>query len=167
MKVTNDANESITRLTAQLEREKSRIVAEHEKSIEEVRSQLKERDEKLSEAFREISEREENWQEEKADVLREVQRLKAEASKMVQVLALEYEEENMSEEKKRSLSAEVYSLQLVVEMRTGEVRSLRDQLAGLTHQLELLEGVQTKLDKANNRIEDLQEQLKLKVQSEQ
>ena len=62
---------------------------------------------------------------------------------------------------------QVYSLQLVVEMRTGEVRSLRDQLAGLTHQLELVEGVQTKLDKANNRIEDLQEQLKLKVQSEQ
>ena len=167
MKVTNDANESITRLTAQLEREKSRIVTEHEKSIGEVRSQLKERDEKLSEAFREISEREENWQEEKADVLREVQRLKAEASKMVQVLALEYEEENMSEEKKRSLSAEVYSLQLVVEMRTGEVRSLRDQLASLTHQLDLMEGVQVKLDKANARIEDLQEQLKLKVESEQ
>ena len=167
MKVTNDANESITRLTAQLEREKSRMVAEHEKSLGEVRCQLKERDEKLSEAFREISEREENWQEEKADVLREVQRLKAEASKMVQVLALEYEEENMSEEKKRSLSAEVYSLQLVVEMRTGEVRSLRDQLASLTHQLELMEGVQVKLDKANARIEDLQEQLKLKVESEQ
>ena len=162
MKVTNDANESITRLTAQLEREKSRIVAEHEKSLEEVRSQLKERDEKLSEAFREISEREENWQEEKADVLREVQRLKAEASKMVQVLALEYEEENMSEEKKRSLSAEVYSLQLVVEMRTGEVRSLRDQLASLTHQLDLMEGVQVKLDKANARIEDLQEQVRTK-----
>ena len=162
MKVTNDANESITRLTAQLEREKSRIVTEHEKSIGEVRSQLKERDEKLSEAFREISEREENWQEEKADVLREVQRLKAEASKMVQVLALEYEEENMSEEKKRSLSAEVYSLQLVVEMRTGEVRSLRDQLASLTHQLDLMEGVQVKLDKANARIEDLQEQVRTK-----
>ena len=86
---------------------------------------------------------------------------------MVQVLALEYEEENMSEEKKRSLSAEVYSLQLVVEMRTGEVRSLRDQLASLTHQLDLMEGVQVKLDKANARIEDLQEQLKLKVESEQ
>ena len=68
MKVTNDANESITRLTAQLEREKSRIVAEHEKSLGEVRSQLKERDEKLSEAFREISEREENWQEDEAVV---------------------------------------------------------------------------------------------------
>ena len=52
-------------------------------------------------------------------------------------------------------------------MRTGEVRNLRDQLASLTHQLEVMQDVQTKLDKANNRIEDLEEQLKLKVQSEQ
>ena len=131
------------------------------------RCEVKERDEKLSDAYREISEREEVWQDEKADVLREVQRLKAEASKMVSILALEYEEENLSEEKKRSLSAEVYSLQLVVEMRTGEVRSLREQLASLTHQLEIMEAVKTKLDKANARIEDLQEQLKLKVESEQ
>ena len=86
---------------------------------------------------------------------------------MVSLLALEYEEENLSEEKKRSLSAEVYSLQLVVDMRTGEVRNLRDQLASLTHHLETLQDVQTKLNKANNRIEDLEEQLKLKVQSEQ
>lgn len=86
---------------------------------------------------------------------------------MVNLLALEYEEENLSEEKKRSLSAEVYSLQLVVDMRTGEVRNLRDQVATLTHHLEIMHDVQTKLDKANNRIEDLQEQLKLKVQSEQ
>ena len=167
LKVTNEANESITRLNAQLESEKTKILQDHEDKLEAVKCQVKERDERLSEAFREISQREQVWQDEKADVLREVQRLKAEASKMVSILALEYEEENMSEEKKRSLSAEVYSLQLVVEMRTGEVRSLRDQLAGLTHQLELVEGVQTKLDKANNRIEDLQEQLKLKVQSEQ
>merc|ERR1719192_3061401 len=83
--------------------------------------------------------REEAW-EEKEEVVLEVQRLKAEASKMVSLLALEYEEENLSEEKKRSLSAEVYSLQLVVDMRTGEVRNLRDQLANLTHQLELVEG---------------------------
>ena len=106
--------------------------------------------------------REEAWQEEKAEVVLEVQRLKAEASKMVNLLAMEYEEENLSEEKKRSLSAEVYSLQLVVDMRTGEVRNLRDQLANLTHQLEVMQDVQTKLDKANNRIEDLEEQVRTK-----
>ena len=100
-------------------------------------------------------------------VVKKAKLMKAEAGKMVSILAAEYEEENLSEEKKRSLSAEVYSLQLVVDMRTGEVRNLRDQLATLTHQLEVMQDVQTKLDKANNRIEDLEEQLKLKVQSEQ
>ena len=167
LKITNEANESISRLTEQLEAEKVKILQEQEETVEELRRELREREEKLSEAFQGISDREEAWQEEKAEVVLEVGRLKAEASKMVNLLALEYEEENLSEEKKRSLSAEVYSLQLVVDMRTGEVRNLRDQLANLTHQLEVMQDVQTKLDKANNRIEDLEEQLKLKVQSEQ
>merc|ERR1711936_705187 len=116
----------------------------------------------LEDSLTMVEKREEVWQEEKVEILSEVQRLKAEASKMVQILALEYEEENMSEEKKRSLSAEVYSLQLVVDMRTGEVRNLRDQLATLTHHLEIMHDVQTKLDKANNRIEDLEEQVRTK-----
>ena len=167
MKITNEANESISRLTEQLEAEKTKILQEQQRTVEGLRRDLSEREEKLSEAFQGISEREEAWREEKAEVVLEVGRLKAEASKMVSLLALEYEEENLTEEKKRSLSAEVYSLQLVVEMRTGEVRNLRDQLATLTHNLEIMHEVQTKLDKANNRIEDLEEQLKLKVQSEQ
>ena len=167
MKITNEANESISRLTGQLEAEKTKILQEQQRTVEGLRRDLSEREEKLSEAFQGISEREEAWREEKAEVVLEVGRLKAEASKMVSLLALEYEEENLTEEKKRSLSAEVYSLQLVVEMRTGEVRNLRDQLATLTHNLEIMHEVQTKLDKANNRIEDLEEQLKLKVQSEQ
>ena len=167
MKITNEANESISRLTDQLEAEKARILQEQQQTVERLRRELSEREEKLAEAYQGISQREEAWEEEKAEVVLEVQRLKAEASKMVSLLALEYEEENLSEEKKRSLSAEVYSLQLVVDMRTGEVRNLRDQLATLTHHLEIMRDVQTKLDKANNRIEDLEEQLKLKVQSEQ
>ena len=167
MKITNEANESISRLTDQLEAEKARILQEQQQTVERLRRELSEREEKLVEAYQGISQREEAWEEEKAEVVLEVQRLKAEASKMVSLLALEYEEENLSEEKKRSLSAEVYSLQLVVDMRTGEVRNLRDQLATLTHHLEIMRDVQTKLDKANNRIEDLEEQLKLKVQSEQ
>ena len=167
MKITNEANESISRLTEQLEAEKAEIIKEQQRTVEELRRELSGREEKLREAYRGISDREEAWEEEKAEVVLEVGRLKAEASKMVSLLALEYEEENLSEEKKRSLSAEVYSLQLVVDMRTGEVRNLRDQLATLTHNLEIMHEVQTKLDKANNRIEDLEEQLKLKVQSEQ
>ena len=162
MKITNEANESISRLTDQLEAEKARILQEQQQTVERLRRELSEREEKLAEAYQGISQREEAWEEEKAEVVLEVQRLKAEASKMVSLLALEYEEENLSEEKKRSLSAEVYSLQLVVDMRTGEVRNLRDQLATLTHHLEIMRDVQTKLDKANNRIEDLEEQVRTK-----
>merc|ERR1712227_869727 len=90
----------------------------------------------LEESLTMVEKRELEWQEEKADILKEGQRLKAEASEMVSILAAEYEEENLSEEKKRSLSAEVYSLQLVVEMRTAEVRGLREKMASSEQQLE-------------------------------
>merc|ERR1712227_487293 len=120
----------------------------------------------LEESLTMVEKRELEWQEEKADILKEVQRLKAEASKMVAILAAEYEEENLSEEKKRSLSAEVYSLQLVVEMRTGEVKTLRSKLGAMTHQLETASATQTKLDKAQARVEDLEEQLRVKKQFE-
>ena len=87
---------------------------------------------------------------------------------MVAVLAAEYEaEEELGEDRKRSLTAEVYSLQLVVEMRTQEVRGLRDKVATATHQLEAAAITQNNLEKAEARIEDLEEQLKKKVEQEQ
>merc|ERR1719158_1467222 len=98
-----------------------------------------------------VEEREQRWQEERAEVLAEVQRLKAEASRMVAILAMEAEEENYSQEKKLSLGQEVYSLQLVVEMRTGEVRELRQKLAQAEHQLEVLDETRVKLQKATLR----------------
>ena len=113
-----------------------------------------------------VEKREGEWQQEKEDILAEVQRLKAEASKMVSILAAEYEEENLSEEKKRSLSAEVYSLQLVVEMRTAEVRSLREKLATASQQLEDAAVTRNSLQKADAKIEDLKEQLREKIQHE-
>ena len=170
----NSANQTISQLNKQIVTERAKMFAEQQEikkrleeefNMKEIR--LQQSVSNLQDSLANIEKREQAWEEEKAEVVLEVQRLKAEASKMVSLLALEYEEENLSEEKKRSLSAEVYSLQLVVDMRTGEVRNLRDQLATLTHHLEIMRDVQTKLDKANNRIEDLEEQLKLKVQSEQ
>ena len=85
---------------------------------------------------------------------------------MAKILAMEYEEDNMSEDKKRSLSQEVYSLQLVVEMRTGEVRNLREELARATQQLEQAECTKGKLRKTTARMEDLEEQLKIKYNME-
>merc|ERR1719483_2061183 len=113
-----------------------------------------------------LNKREEPWQDEKADAIKEVQRLKAEAIRMVKILAMEYEEDDLSEEKKRSLSQGVYSLQLVVEMRTGEVRNLREQLNKAVQQLEEVDVNKQKLEKASARMEDLEEQLKFKAKIE-
>ena len=170
----NSANQTISELNKQIVTERAKMFAEQQEVKKRLEEEFNMKETRLQQSLSALQDslailekREEAWQEEKAEVVLEVGRLKAEASKMVSLLALEYEEENLSEEKKRSLSAEVYSLQLVVDMRTGEVRNLRDQLASLTHHLEIMQDVQTKLDKANNRIEDLEEQLKLKVQSAQ
>merc|ERR1719481_2457849 len=79
---------------------------------------------------------------------------------------MEYEEENLSEDKKRSLTQEVYSLQLVVEMRTGEVRNLREQIAKASQQLEQAQMDKEKLRKVTARMEDLEEQLRIKTNVE-
>merc|ERR1719187_303726 len=109
-----------------------------------------------------VEDREQRWQEERAEVLAEVQRLKAEASRMVAILAMEAEEENLTEEKRLSLGQEVYSLQLVVEMRSTEVRNLRQQLALANQQLEEMESTKGQLEKANARLDDLQAQVDAK-----
>jgi len=106
------------------------------------------------------------WQEEKSDVLNEVQRLKSESTRMAKNLAMGCGEELSLDDKKRSLSQEVYSLQLVVDMRTGEVRNLREQMDGATQQLEQAEIRKERLRKATARMEDLEEQLRIKTQRE-
>merc|ERR1712106_191930 len=75
---------------------------------------------------------------------------------------MEYEEDNLSVDKKKSLSQEVYSLQLVVEMRSEEVRHLKGKLARATQQLEQADVIKGKLGKATARMEDLEEQIKIK-----
>merc|ERR1719336_795512 len=141
--------------------------AAREKAIKEgemrmrkvLEEEWKVKEEKLQKSLYEVEGRERQWQEERAEGLAEVQRLKAEASRMVAILAMEAEEENLSEEKKLSLGQEVYSLQLVVDMRTGEVRSLRQQLAVANQQLESMDSLKSQLEKANARLDDLQAQV--------
>ena len=65
-------------------------------------------------------------------------------------------------EEEINLNQEMSSLQLVVEMRTGEVKNLREQLARATQQLEQADVVKGKLGKATARMEDLEEQIKIK-----
>ena len=119
------ANETITKLNQQILLERANMIAEQQENFKNLEVEYKMKEDRLYETMHQIQERDQAWQEEKADVLKEVQRLKAEATRMVKILAMEYEEENLSEDKKISLSQEVYSLQLVVEMRSGEGRNLR------------------------------------------
>ena len=167
LEANNVARETINKLNRDVKEEKEKMKEKQTLELDKITSELNDKDKQMKEAFEEIEQREQAWQDEREDIISEVQRLKAEASKMIQILAEEYEEENLSEEKKRSLSAEVYSLQLVVEMRTGEVRSLREKLGIVTHQMESQAVTQSQLDKALARIEDLEEQLKQKVVKEQ
>ena len=144
----NSANETISELNKQIVSERAKMFSEQQETKKRMEEEFRMKEARLEE------------------ILAEVQRLKAEASKMVSILAAEYEEENLSEEKKRSLSAEVYSLQLVVEMRTAEVRSLREKLATASQQLEDAAVTRNSLQKADAKIEDLKEQLREKIQHE-
>ena len=167
-KAKNEANDKITRLNQQIVLERAKMISEQQEISRNLEAEFRIKEEDLNDSIQEIENREEAWQDERADILKEVQRLKAEATRMVKILALEYEEEddNISEDKKRSLSQEVYSLQLVVEMRTGEVRNMREQMAKATQQLEQAEIDKQRLKKVTARMEDLEEQLRIKNEFE-
>ena len=166
MRAKNEANAMITKLNEQLVLEREKMVTEHQENSNNLEAEYKIKEDRLNDSLQQIGKRDQDWQAERADVLKEVKRLKAESTRMVKILAMEDEKENLSEDKKISLSQEVYSLQLVVEMRTGEVRNLRDQLARATQQLEQAEIDKEKMKKATARMEDLEEQLKIKNQFE-
>ena len=158
----NNANQTLSQLNQELLDEKDRIFVQNKNECDLLEVQIKAKTNQVNESLKLVETREKAWREEKDEVLKEVQRLKAEASKMVKILAMEYEEENLTEEKKRSLTQEVYSLQLVVEMRTGETRSLKDQLAKTMRKLEDAQEQQEKLRRMEAKVEDLEEQLRQK-----
>jgi len=164
LNVKNKANFTISKINQQIVLERGKMIAEQQENARNLEQEFTMKHERVKASSKLIEEREQAWKDEKDDVLKEVQRLKAEATRMVKILAMEYEGDNLSEDKRRSLSQEVYSLQLVVEMRTGEVRNLREQLNRATQQLEEAEVTKEKLEKATARMEDLEEQLKVKHQ---
>jgi len=162
----NATNETISNLNKQIIQERGKILTEQQENSKQLQEEFRLKTEQLNQSFKDIEKRELAWQEEKQDVLNEVQRLKADATRMAKLLAMEYEEETSHENKKRSLTQEVYSLQLVVEMRTGEVRNLREQMAKATQQLEQAQMDKEKLRKVTARMEDLEEQLRIKTNVE-
>ena len=153
-------------MNKQIIKERGKTFAEQQDNSKLLEEEFGIKNGEFNKSLKEIEQRETAWQEERADVLNEVQRLKAETTRMVKILAMEYSGEPCGEDKKRSLGQEVYSLQLVVDMRTGEVRNLRDQLARATQQQEQAEIVREKLKKVTARMEDLEEQLKIKKGTE-
>jgi len=169
----NAANETISQLNKQIVLERAKMLSEQQNNCKRMEEEFKMKEDRLNhslalfeESLTLLEKREQEWQDEKANILTEVQRLKADATKMVKILAMEYEEEDLSEDKKRSLSQEVYSLQLVVEMRTGEVKKLREQVAKATLELEEAKTAKDKLRNAEAKIEDLEEQIKIKKRTE-
>ena len=162
----NEANETIAQLNKQIIQERGKPFAKQQQNSKHLEEEFGMKNEQLNQSLKQIEHREMSWQRERADVLNEVQGLKAEANRMVKILAMDYEGEPCGEYKRRSLSQEVHTLQLVVEMRSGEVRKIRDQLARATQQLEQAEIDKEKLKKATARMEDLEEQLKIKNQFE-
>jgi len=166
LQLESEANYNISSMHHQFVQERDIMNIKQQENTRNLELQFEIKENNVNESFKLIEEREQDWKDEKADVIKEVQQLKAEATRMVNILAMEYDEVNLSEDKKRSLSQEVYSLQLVIEMRTGEVRNLREQLNRATQQLEDTDVTKEKLSKATARMEDLEEQIKRKNQFE-
>jgi uncharacterized protein YicC (UPF0701 family) len=103
----NQANETISKLNEQIIIEKGKTFAEQQENSTQLEDELVIKNGQLDKSFKEIEQRETAWQAERADVLNEVQRLKAEATRIVNILAMEVAP--CGEDKMRSLSQEVYS----------------------------------------------------------
>ena len=160
----NKADEDICHLNEQMVLERGKMLTEQRSNIKHLETEIKIKEARLDKSMLDVEAREKSWQEEKATVIEEVQVLKAEATRMVKILAMEFEEDDhLTEDKRRSLSQEVYSLQLVVEMKTEEVKSLRKQLDRNTQLLEQAEKDKEIWRKVKIRMEDLEEQLKVKT----
>ena len=156
----------ISRLAEKNRQQKEKLIIEKEENMKNLEMDFREKERSLTESLQHLEERNRECKIEREEVLQEVERLKEEARIMVNLLAMEYDKDPIRRKKKRSLTQEVYSLQLVVEMRTGEVRNLREQLAKASQQLEEAQIEKEKLRNVSARIEDLEEQLRRKAELE-
>merc|ERR1719158_1990129 len=91
MEAKNEANRTISQLNKQVVTERSKLVAEQQANTRQLEEEWRMKEDRMEQWVAEVSERERSWQEERGEVLAEVQRLKAEASRMVAILAMEAE----------------------------------------------------------------------------
>eukprot|EP00095_Tigriopus_kingsejongensis_P002636 maker-scaffold441_size170131-snap-gene-0.31 protein:Tk02636 transcript:maker-scaffold441_size170131-snap-gene-0.31-mRNA-1 annotation:"microtubule-associated tumor suppressor candidate 2 homolog isoform x2" len=128
-----------------------------EKKFDQSLVQEKEEHQQL---VKEFKSQEDTWKQEKQEVFSEIQRLKDEANRFIAILSAEDEsDDHLSLERKQTLTREVESLQLVVEMRTQEVHRLREEQAKQQAKLEELDFTKDSLARMRAKVEDLQAQL--------
>jgi len=172
--VRNTFETELKRQLATFERDLHELKCKQNNEIQDMESrchqQLKIQEEKQQEIIAQYEARDETWQAEKEDVLNEITRLKEEANRFISILSQEDDpdksDELLSPGKRQSLTREVESLQLVVEMRTAELHKLREERTRHLQQLEELEKTKAMLEKANARVEDLTVQLAAKTELE-
>ena len=174
IRAKNEANETICKMNKQIVLERAKIFSEHQENSKNLAEEFKMKEDRLNKSLNLLNqslnlleEREQAWQHEKSEVLKEVQRLEEEATKMARILAMEYDDgDKLSDQKKMSLNQELYSLKLVLEMKTGEVINLREEITKAKQKLDQAVMNEEKLQKATARIEDLEEQLRIKKKNE-
>ena len=133
-------------------------------------SELKERNEafhdKILDMESELADyekKDEMWKKERNDVLLEIQRLKEEAERFIEILSSSHEDEvDLPFDKKQRLTAEVESLKLLVDLRTQEIHRLRDEKSCLLRKVASLEDVEVKFEKCAAKVEHLTAQLDVK-----
>jgi len=169
-KAKNEANEVICQMNKQIVNERAKMFAEHQENSKNVEQEFRLKEERLNQSLNLlnqslslIEQREQEWQEEKSFYMKEVERLKNDTCSLG--TTNKDPKKNRNDENKH-LNQEISSLQLVVEMRTGELKSLKKELANANMKLADYELVTEKLMKAKAKIEDLQEQLDLKSEKE-
>jgi len=148
--VTNNAevavNQNISQLNKQMELERAKIVLEQEANRKNLEEEYRKKEHCLNNSLVQFEEsltllekREQEWQVEKLEVLKELQKLRAEANTLVTILSTEYEEDSMSEDKKRSLIQEVCKLKLLLEKKIKEKKMTKKKLKKAKAKLENLE----------------------------
>jgi len=155
-KIQEDANHLEENIRKEHDKEKKRMIESHQDLITHLERNYKNKELNLQIATKNVKEREELWEGEKEDVLEEIQNLKIEAAQRTANLVEDFDVHG--KDKRRSLSQEVFVLQIIVEMKTGEMRNLREQVAETQQKMEQMEVNRKKLNVALARIEDLEEQ---------
>jgi len=172
-KAKNEANETICQLNKQIVMERAKMMSEHQENSKRLEEEFQMKEDRLNrslnllnQSLNLIEEREQAWHTEKSFVVQEVEKLKKENTRLIMLLERNDNEDNLSDDKKKSLSQEVSSLNVVIEMRTEEIKRLKEQLAVATEKLVEFNTVKESQAKCMAKVEDLEEQLAIKNRKE-